>query len=184
MPSNYSRQIAQKFVPWGIVAIGVGYTHAAVDNGLPAGGDGASIANIERGHKAYRLLACLAYVDTKRIVAHGHSMGAFLTAALVGSYPGDFVAASHTAGGTSMGPNATPAALAQKIRTPYQIHHGDNDMVVALAQDQALDLILTQSGVEHEFYVYPGVDHPGMSIDATMLDRVHAWYVKHAVISQ
>jgi dienelactone hydrolase len=182
MPTGYSRSMAAQMVPWGLLAIGVAYTHATTDGGLPAGGEGASPANIQRGKKTRELLDCLPNVDTSRVAAHGHSMGAFLTAALVGSFPGSFQAASHTAGGTSQGPNATPPSLAMQIRTPYQIHHGDADMVVALAQDQALDQILTSSGTEHEFFVYPGVDHQQMSQHATMLTRVREWYVAHRVL--
>ena len=69
-----------------------------------------------------------------------------------------------------------------QIRTPYKIHHGDADMVVALAQDEALDRTLTASGVVHEFHVYPGVDHQQMSQHATKLARVREWYVAHRVL--
>ena len=37
-----------------------------------------------RGHKLLEVLAALGYVDPSRVAAHGHSMGAFVTTALVG----------------------------------------------------------------------------------------------------
>ncbi|HEV8245121.1 MAG TPA: hypothetical protein VGP93_05110, partial [Polyangiaceae bacterium] len=135
-PVGYSLKIAQVMVTWGVVGIGVQYTHAPDDASLPAGDDGASDANIERAHKAYQLLQCLPEVDTSRIAAHGHSMGAFVTGQLLGTYPGAFLVASHTAGGVSPGPNATQQEVAEQIITPYQLHHGDMDTTVALAQDQ------------------------------------------------
>ena len=75
---------------FGMVAIAATYTHA---DGAPAGllpdgpGDdfGASAANIARGRKTAQLAGCLPYADMSRLVVHGHSMGAFATAALVGS---------------------------------------------------------------------------------------------------
>jgi dienelactone hydrolase len=181
-PDSYSRSIAAQMVSWGVVAIGVRYTHAATDDGLPAGADGANEANLLRGKKALELLGCLPSVDLTRVAAHGHSMGAFVTAALVGSHPRAFRAASHTAGGTNEGPNSTPPELAMQIVTPYQLHHGDADTVVLIEYDEALDQILTDSGVEHEFHVYPGVDHQEITLDPTMLGRVRDWYAAHGVL--
>jgi len=60
---------------------------------------GASAANAVRAHAAVTVLARLGYVDVRRVAAHGHSMGAFVTAAFVAAYPGDVRVASHTAGG-------------------------------------------------------------------------------------
>ena len=184
-PANYSANIARTMVGWGLTTIAVMYTHApdALDAANePQGGDGASTANVQRAHKARSLLGCLGTVDMTRIAAHGHSMGAFVTAELLGTYPTDFRAASHTAGGVSPGPNATRDATARAIRTPYQIHHGDSDVVVALALDRTLDGILTQNGVTHELNVYPGYTHEQMAADPIMLERVRAWYRTHGVL--
>ena len=178
--SNYSSNIARAMRDWGMVAIATNYTHAvdSADAGLlPQGDDGASTANVQRAHKARDLLSCLGTVDLRRVAAHGHSMGAFVTGELLGTYPRDFAAASHTAGGASdSGPNATRTTTAALIRTPYQLHHGDADTVVLLAQDQNLDGILTAQGVPHELRVYAGYTHEQMALDATMLERVRAWY--------
>ncbi len=184
-PRGYSATIARTMVGWGMVAIGVMYTHApdADDAGnLPDGPDGASTANVQRAKKTHDLLGCLGTVAMGRIAAHGHSMGAFVTGQVLGTYPSDFRAASHTAGGVSDGPNATKPAAAQLIVTPYQLHHGDADQVVALAQDRTLDGILTANGVPHELNVYAGYDHAMMAFDAGMLARVRTWYQNHGVL--
>jgi len=187
LPSNYSASIARTMVTWGLVVIGTRYTHAAdpdLRNArlLPAGASGASEANVSRAHKTRDLLSCLGRVDLARVAAHGHSMGAFVTGELAGTYPADVHAASHTAGGTSPGPNATRPATASEIRTPYQIHHGDADRVVSIAQDESLDAILTTSGVPHEFHRYAGYSHEQIALDATMLGRVREWYARHGVL--
>ncbi|GIH02096.1 hypothetical protein Rhe02_01630 [Rhizocola hellebori] len=170
---------------WGLVAIGTMYTHAPDADDLgnaPDGPDGASTANVQRAVKARALLTRVGGVDLTRLAAHGHSMGAFVTGRLLGAHPGDFRAASHTAGGVSDGPNATKPAAAQQIVTPYQLHHGDIDQVVALALDQRLDTILTGNAVPHELRVYAGFDHQRMAMDPTMLARVRAWYQTHGVL--
>jgi len=184
-PRGYSSNIARSMVGWGLVAIATMYTHAPDADDLgnaPDGPDGASTANVQRAAKARSLLACVGGVDLNRLAAHGHSMGAFVTGQLLGTFPGDFRAASHTAGGVSDGPNATKPAAAQQIITPYQLHHGDADQVVALALDQRLDSILTANGVTHELRVYAGYDHARIAFDATMLSRVRAWYQTHGVL--
>jgi dienelactone hydrolase len=184
-PRGYSATIARTMVGWGLVAIGTMYTHApdAEDLGnAPDGPDGASSVNVQRAFKARALLTCVGGVDLTRLAAHGHSMGAFVTGQLLGTHPGDFRAASHTAGGVSEGPNATKPAAAQQIITPYQLHHGDADQVVALAQDRTLDAILTANGVPHELRVYAGYDHQRIANDATMLARVRTWYQNHGVL--
>jgi dienelactone hydrolase len=177
---GYSSNIARTLRDWGVVAIATHYTHAPdeVDSGLlPSGADGASEANVARAHKARDLLSCVAGVDLTRLAAHGHSMGAFVTAQLLGSYPGDFLVASHSAGGANdAGPNATRAAVAALIRTPYQMHHGDADTVVNIGLDRTLDTILSNSGTPHSLVEYPGYTHEQIALDATMLARVRDWY--------
>jgi dienelactone hydrolase len=180
--------IAPTMVSWGMVCIGVNYTHAS---GVPLGSpgtvadSGASLANVERAHMTYELLRKLGYVDMTRVAAHGHSMGAFVTVALLGAYPNDFRVASHTAGGVRpsfivSGPGPT-VAQARTIRTPYQTHHGDADSTVALSYDQRLDSLLTSLNVEHVLYVYPGLGHNDVRALPLMLQRVHDWYVAHGM---
>jgi dienelactone hydrolase len=186
-PSSYSASAARVMVGWGMVAIGVMYTHAPdqfdVGN-LPDGPDGASDANVLRANKARELLSCRGNVDMNYLAAHGHSMGAFVTGQLMGRYTGIFRAASHTAGGTSQGPNATTRKAANGIRTPYQIHHSAADTTVALIQDQNLAAILAGNNVPHALYVaeYPNYSHADIALDAGMFERVRGWYEAYGVL--
>jgi dienelactone hydrolase len=173
---------------WGLVAIATNYTHSAgVPIGAPgtANDPGASDANIQRAHAVREILRTLGYVDQAKVAAHGPSMGAFVTTALVGAYPNDFRVASHTAGGIRLpGALAGPApseTQARSIRTPYQLHHGDQDTVVPIAEDQRLDAVLQSTGVQHQFLVYPGADHDDVATDSTVLARIRAWYAEHQV---
>ena len=183
---GYSRAIAIQMRSWGLVGIATNYTHAG---GVPLGSPGtlsepgASQANVLRVHAVVEILRRLGYVDLTRVAAHGHSMGAFVTTAVLGAYPGDFRVASHTAGGvTTVTVVATPSeGQARAIRTPYQLHHGDADMVVPLAQDQRLDGILQSAAVPHELFVYPGASHDDVAQSQTVLARVRSWYVAHGL---
>lgn len=177
------RTLAIEMRRWGLVGIATNYTHSA---GVPIGAPGtlsepgASDANVQRAHAVREILKTLGYVDQTRVAAHGHSMGAFVTTALVAAYPADFRVASHTAGGIKLpgiivGP-APSEAQARRIRTPYQLHHGDQDDVVPIAQDQRLDTVLQANLVPHEFHVYVGGTHTDVSQSPTVLARVRAWY--------
>ncbi len=185
-PSGYSASIARTFVTWGLVAIGPMYTHAqdAQDAGNePQGPDGASEANVLRAHKARDLLSCLGTVDLSRVAAHGHSMGAFVTGQLLGTYPADFRVASHTAGGVSLGPNATRPEAAAQIVAPYEIHHSDADVVVPLVLDRELAAILAENGVFRRLVTapYQGLSHAQMALNPLMLERVRRWYAPHGL---
>ena len=183
----YSRNIAIEMRRWGLVCIATNYTHAGgVPIGAPgtANEPGASDANVLRGHAVREILRTLSYVDQTRVAAHGHSMGAFVTTALIAAYPNDFRVASHTAGGVRTGNVIGPApseAQAGAIRTPYQFHHGDQDAVVSITQDQRLDGILQANLVPHEFHVYTGADHDDVAQSATVLARVRTWYAANQV---
>jgi dienelactone hydrolase len=184
--TGYSSTVARTMRDWGMVAIATNYNHAPdnIDAGqLPQGDDGASTANVQRAHKARDLLSCIANVDMRRLAAHGHSMGGFVTGQMLGTFPGDFRAASHSAGGaTENGPNATRSSAAAAIRTPYQLHHGDADTVVVLALDQALQEILTTNGAANQLHVYSAYTHEQIAFDALMLERVRDWYRAHGVL--
>lgn len=184
-PRAYSSTVGRTMVTWGMVVIATMYTHApdTEDQGnLPDGADGASWANVLRANKARDLLTCVGGVAMTRVAAHGHSMGAFVTGQVLGTYPSAFRAASHTAGGVASSGAATKPAAAEQIVTPYQLHHGDADAVVPLAMDRALDSILTTNGVPHELRVYAGYGHAEIAADPTMLSRVRAWYQYHGVL--
>jgi dienelactone hydrolase len=179
---GYGRAIARVMVQWGLVCIATNYTHAGnVPIGSPGTSNdgGASVANVQRARRLVGILGGLGYVDLSRVALHGHSMGAFVTAATAGAHPDLFRAASHTAGGIRPDFVSAPApteAQVASIRAPYQMHHGDRDFVVLLLADQLLDAVLTARAVDHELVLYPGADHDDVSLSLTMLDRVRAWY--------
>ncbi|MGB3965492.1 MAG: prolyl oligopeptidase family serine peptidase [Planctomycetota bacterium] len=185
--NGYSAGIAATMRTWGLVCIMTNLTHAG---GVPLGAPGlatergASAANVLRNRKCIDLLQSLGYVDMRRLAAHGHSMGAFATGALLGTHPQWFLAGSHTAGGMSTQPGAaaTTLAQAQGITTPYQLHHGDADTTVPLAMDQALANQLAANPTVHQLLVYPGYTHSQISNDAGMLSTVRAWYQQHGLL--
>jgi len=187
--AGYSRNLGSTMVTWGLVSIATNYTHAG---GVPLGSPGttsergASAANVLRARKLLEILASLGYVDLSRVAAHGHSMGAFLTAALVADRPNDFLVASHTAGGVRpdgfTGDAAAPTeAQVMTIRTPYSMHHGDLDTTVPLASDQRLSDLLTSLGVAHELVIYPGSGHNDVPTSSAVLGRIRAWYTSHGL---
>jgi len=179
---GYGRAIARVMVEWGLVCIATNYTHAGgVAIGAPGTSNdaGASTANVQRARRMVGILGGLGYVDVSRIALHGHSMGAFVTAATAGAFPDLFRAATHTAGGIRPDFVSAPAPTESQvasIRAPYQMHHGDRDFVVLLLADQLMDAVLTARGVDHELVIYPGADHDDVSQNPTMLARVRAWY--------
>jgi len=185
--SGYSRTAGTTMARWGMVVIATNYTHAL---NAPAGSPGtsadlgASVANVQRARRLVELLRGLGYVDMARVAAHGHSMGAFVTTALAAAHPDLLRAASHTAGGVRADGVSGPApseSQARTIRTPYQMHHGDRDVVVALSADQRLAAVLASAGTTHELLVYAGGDHSTVPFDPHVLDRVRAWYARQGV---
>jgi dienelactone hydrolase len=185
--NGFSRAIAVEMVNWGMVSIATNYTHAG---GVPQGAPGSSLepgasqANVIRGRAVLDILRALTYVDTSRVAAHGHSMGAFVTTALVGAYPTMFRAASHTAGGVRPGNAEVGVPVdgqAAGIRTPYQLHHGDQDFIVPALLDERLAALLRANGVATELHVYSGASHDAVSRSAQVLDRVRAWYAAHGM---
>jgi dienelactone hydrolase len=184
---GYSAAIARTMVGWGLVCIMTNLTHAG---GVPLGSPGlatergASAANVLRNMACVDLLQGLGYVDLRRVAAHGHSMGAFATGALLGTHSERFLVGSHTAGGMSTQPQAaaTSAAQAAAIAVPYQLHHGDADTTVPLALDQALSNQLANNPTVHQLLVYPGFTHAQIATDAGMLATVRAWYVLHGLL--
>lgn len=186
--AGYSRAIGQVMVSWGLVSIATNYTHA---DGVPIGSPGAasdagaSVANVRRVRQLVDILAALGDVDMSRLALHGHSMGAFVTAAIAGAYPDLFRAASHTAGGIApefvIGLAPTEAQIAG-IRAPYQMHHGDRDFVVPLLADELFAAALRARGVVHELVVYQGAGHDDVRLNPVVLDRIREWYRSKGVL--
>lgn len=184
---GYSRAVAREMVTWGLVAIATNYTHAG---GVPVGSPGtasepgASPSNVQRARRLVEILRSLGYVDMNRVALHGHSMGAFVTAATAGAHPALFRAASHTAGGIRPDSFDAPAPTENQvagIRAPYQIHHGDRDFVVPLLADQLFAAALAARGVRHELHVYPTADHDDLAGNPIVFERIRTWYRTHGI---
>jgi dienelactone hydrolase len=184
---SYGRELGGMMRKWGLVCIAVNYTHA---RGAPLGApgtklqQGASQANALRAHAAVTVLARLGYVDTSRVAAHGHSMGAFVTTAFVAAYPADVRVASHTSGGVLLdaiyheGMPAPSVAQARRIQVPYQWHHGLLDYAVPFLLDRRFDSVLT---APHDGHLYPRLHHAEVAADPEVLSRVRAWYTSHGL---
>jgi dienelactone hydrolase len=180
--------LAPTMVQWGLVCIAVNYTHS---EGVPIGapGDesdpGATHENILRAHMTYELLRQLGYVDMNRVALHGHSMGAWVSVVLASEYPNDFRAVTTTGGGVRpaivrRGPAPSPSQV-RNIRAPVQMHHGSADETLPLVYDQRLDQLLSDQGVEHQLYIYPGAGHLQVRQTPLVLQRIHEWYAKHGM---
>jgi dienelactone hydrolase len=190
--SQYSRTIANVMVGWGLVCIATNYTHAG---GVPTGSPGtsseigATTANVLRARKMLDILRGLGLVDMNRVALHGHSLGAFVGEATAGAYPSLFRAASHTAGGIrpefvpDVIPGLAPSeAQIATIRAPYQMHHGERDVIVPVIADQLFDAALRARGVTRELVIYPGAGHDDVRFDPPVLDRIRAWYRSNGVL--
>ena len=186
--AGLARLVGPAMVQWGLVCIAVNYTHS---EGVPIGrpGDerepGASRANLERAHMTRELLRQLGYVDMSRVALHGHSMGAWVSAAAASAWPNDFRVASTTGGGVRpprvrRGP-APSEGQVRGIRIPFQLHHGEADETVPLEWDERLDAILAMRGVAHELDVYPGAGHLQARATPVILERIHSWYAAHGM---
>ena len=186
--------IGPKMVEWGLVCIGVNYTHAREERaaGSPGSGDvrtdmGANQANILRAGKCLQVLRSLGYVDKARIGAYGHSMGAFMTGALAGIFPDSFIVAAHTAGGTAaQGAKdwdiCTKASHIAGIKIPYLLHHGEQDAVVPYEHGQAMYLALKNKGVVTDFIGYPALDHGNIPANPDVLAATKAWFQTHGLM--
>ena len=184
---SYGRAVGGVMRTWGLVCIAVNYTHV---RGAPLGApgtwleQGASSANTLRAHAAITVLARLRDVDVRRVAAHGHSMGAFVTTAFVAAYPADVRVASHTAGGVLLdaihreGMPAPSVAEARRIQTPYQWHHGLLDYAVPFLLDSRFDSVLT---APHDGHLYRRLGHGEVATDPEVLSRVRSWYAEHGM---
>ena len=88
--NNYGVEISAEMVKWGLVCIAPNYSYGAPERaeGSPGVTDLKKTNvpdNLKRAHKCLEILAAFDYVDMKRVAAHGHSKGAFLTIAIAGA---------------------------------------------------------------------------------------------------
>ena len=113
---QFSTGMGREMRGWGLVAIATDYTHAGGGpTGAPGGANdlGGSAANVIRAHATLSILSRLGYVDLRRVAAHGHSMGAFVTTAFAATHGDLLRVASHTAGGVR--PDGIPLASAPAL---------------------------------------------------------------------
>jgi dienelactone hydrolase len=187
---SYGRALGNIMRTWGLVCIAVNYTHASrAPIGVPGTllQQGASPANAFRAHAAVTVLARLRYVDVRRVAAHGHSMGAFVTTAFAAAYPADVRVASHTSGGVLLdvihreGMPVPSVAQARRIQAPYQWHHALLDYAVPFLLARRFDSVLT---APHEGYLYSRLSHAKVATDPEVLSRVLAWYTLHGMFVQ
>lgn len=187
---SYGAALGREMRAWGLVSIAVNYTHA---RGVPLGApgtlfdQGASAANAFRAHAAVTALARLRYVDVRRVAAHGHSMGAFVTTAFAAAYPADVRVASHTAGGVLVdaihieGMPAPSVAQARRIQAPYQWHHGLFDYAVPFLLARRFDSVVSGP---REGHLYSRLSHAEVASDPEVLSRVRAWYTAHGMFQR
>jgi hypothetical protein len=105
------------------------------------------------------------------------------TTAFVAMYPGDVRVASHTAGGVLDGIQLTglptpTVALARRIQTPYQWHHGLTDFAVPFLLDKRFDSVLT---APHEGHLYRRLSHSKAAEDPEVLKSIRTWYTAHGL---
>jgi dienelactone hydrolase len=180
--------VAREMRNWGMVVINPVYTHAIDDTGnAPTGDAGASSENILRAHKAWDILCSLGYVDMRRIAAHGHSAGAYVTTAVLDAYPSDFKVGSHTGGGTN-GCTSYCGFFPERserdsITVPYSLHHGDQDSTVPLSYDQALYSELQGYGVTTELRIYTGLTHSDVRYNSNVLANIRQWYSTYGMFT-
>ena len=180
---GFSRTKAEEFAKWGLVTIAVDYSFA--NTGSNPSDDGSSKENLRRAMKCLGILRDQSYVDHNRIAAYGNSMGAFVTIALAAVPHSGLKADIITAGGIyDQAPYAVPNAdLAEKIRIPMLILHGEKDNVVPPERSEALKAILDKNKVENERVLYPGQGHNVNQTEATeVYQRIHDWLVKTKVL--
>ena len=184
---SYGRKLGSVMRTWGLVCIAVNYTHS---RGVPHGApgtllqQGASPANAFRAHAAVTVLARLRYVDIRRVAAHGHSMGAFVTTAFAAAYPDDVRVASHTSGGVLLdaihreGMPFPSVAQARRIRhrisgttaswtTPSRSCSTGGSTPSSLRPMRAISIATSR--------------HAQVATDPEVLSRVRAWYTAHGM---
>jgi acetyl esterase/lipase len=178
---------AREFVKWGMVCIATDLTHGRAGAGADRTVFGASAENLRRARACLAILKSLPEVDPKRVCAYGNSMGAFLTIGLAGEAPEELAAAAITAGGiiTQSGYPAPTTTVAEKIRAPFIILHGNPDTTVPTENSARLEDVLKNKRVPVERHVFDGIGH---NLHAEKADEVfrliRAWFVKHGVLKE
>lgn len=189
----------REMVRWGFVCIATDYTHAAQagpGRGGPRGRGqeidfshaGARPENIRRALACVEILRQQKDVDPRRIAAYGHSMGAFLTIALLAAAPDKIKAAAITAGGVvppgARGAAAPTTEVAAQVRVPLLILHGSADTTVPPERSELLKQALDRSGVANQRVVFEGIGHrlPDETNAADVYRLMRQWFAKYGVL--
>jgi dipeptidyl aminopeptidase/acylaminoacyl peptidase len=172
------------FAQAGFVVVAARATHSGNFRAGNAAGLGASPENLRRVDRVVEFLDSLDFVDGRRIVMSGHSMGGFLTAGYMakGKYRDRIRAAAPVSaavsneedlrqrdGRASAATGATPDVLrrlhalspedARLIERPLFLAHGTEDPAVPASSSEALKRILEGGGISVELVLFPGEGH-------------------------
>ncbi len=178
---NFGRPKAQIMVKWGLVCIAPDYTFS--DKNSDPRNFGASPENLRRATKCLDILQSLPEVDAKRLCAYGNSMGAYVTIGVAAQDPRRLAAAAITAGGIidTPGRAAPTKEQADKIRTPFCILHGANDILEAPERSKYLEDVLKANKVDCERFVFDDAGHEvHMSKAPEVNAKIEAWFKKYA----
>lgn len=183
---------AREMVQWGMVCIAPDYTHGLNDarGGAarpPPSALGATAENLRRAETCVRLLGQMPEVDGARIAAYGHSMGGFVTIGLAARQPTLLRACAITGSGVAPreGFSAPSESSAEKIRTPFLILHGAQDMTVRPSQSEALKRILDRNRVPNSRQVFDGHQHPiDQSMRAECFRLLRDWFLAQGVVKE
>lgn len=93
-------------------------------------------------------------VDPKRVAIIGFSLGSFLALSTGATDPGKLAAIVEYYGGLPPPMQSMVANL-----PPTLILHGDNDVLVPVANAYTLDKLMTAAKRPHEMHIYPGANH-------------------------
>jgi dienelactone hydrolase len=185
-------------VKWGFVCIATDYTHAGKEGGGPAGARGG-LAGVDfsqagaRPENIRRALACLEIlcqqkeVDSRRLAAYGHSMGAFVTIALAAAASDKFAAAAITSGGVITpeyrAPSAPTTNVATQVRVPFLILQGAQDKTVPPASSELFKRVLDRNNVPNQRCVFDGVGHNVPTERADEVNRLmREWFTKYGLL--
>jgi len=184
----------RELVNCGFMCIATDYTHAGRGGegrqgrvGIDFSQVGASAENIRRALACLEIVRQQKQVDSRRIVAYGHSMGAFVTIALAAAAPDRLAAAVITSGGVKTPTGSTAAApttnVAAQVRVPFLILQGALDRTVPPESSERFQQILDKNRVPNERHVFEGVGHNVPAERTADVNRLmRAWFVKNSVL--
>lgn len=171
---------AREMAKWGMVCIAPDYTHSSPQGDRAT--FGASPENLRRARVCLDILKSMPEVDSKRIVAYGNSMGAFLTVGLAAESGDRLAAAAITAGGVALG--AAAESNAAKIKIPMLILHGSTDTTVPPSRSQQLLTVLRNNKTPCDRRVFEGIGHNLHQEKAgEVYPLLREWFTRFKVLS-